>query len=93
MGDDNAPDQCYLQQQSQGHDHFRLASCIVSIPSIQEGSFTSNQLFAFLRMTLRRRTRRRAADVATVDAPELLEVAPEQTQKNLQEQNQYFKLI
>ena len=91
-GVDNASDQCYLQQQSQGRERFRLASCIVSIPSIQEGSFTSNQLLAFLRMTSRPRTRRRAADVATVDDPELPEVAPEQPQKNLQEQNQYFKL-
>ena len=41
-------------------------------------------------MTLRPHTRRRAADVATADDLDLPEVAPEQAQKSLQEQNRYF---
>ena len=41
-GDDDAPDNCHLQQQSQGHERFKLASCILSIlakkvPSLQVG--------------------------------------------------------
>ena len=73
MGDDDAPDQCHLQQQSQGHERFRLASCILSI--LAKKAPTLHFKSAALRMTLRPFTRRRAADVATVDQTDFPEVA------------------
>ena len=58
MGDDDAPDQCHLQQLSQGHERFRLASCILSILAKKAPSLPS-QLLGSLMMTLRLYRRRR----------------------------------